>query len=100
MKKVFRLLTRILVIIGLLLVLAVLLIGIISTAINWQGVCDLAEGATEPCSWFQFALGEMFWSLFLFIPYFFLAALSLLGMSLYQFFRSLVQRSHKAKQGG
>ena len=100
MNRVFRILTRVLVIIGLLLLLAVLVIGVLSTVINWRGVCELAEGAVEPCSWFQFALAEMFWTLFLFIPYFFLAAIILFGMSLYQFIHSIVQRSHKAKQGG
>jgi hypothetical protein len=100
MNRVFRLLTRILVIIGLLLLLVVLLIGIISAAFNWQGVCEVTEGAPVPCTWLRFALGEMFWALFVFIPYFFLAALILLGMSLYQFIRSLVQRLRKAKQGG
>ncbi len=98
MKRIFRILTRLLVVIGLLLLLAVVLIGAISTATNWQGVCEGEEGTMEPCSRFQFALGEMFWGLFLFIPYFFLAALILLGMSLYQLIHSLVQRSRKAKR--
>ena len=97
MNRVFRLLIRILVIIGLLLLVVVVLIGIISTAMNWQGTCDVAEGGQVACSWFRFAFGEMFWGLFLFIPYFFLAALLLLGMSLFQFVRSLVQRFQKAK---
>lgn len=99
MNRVFRLLMRILVIIGLLLLAAVVLIGIISAAMNWQGTCDVAGGGQAACSWFRFALGEMFWGLFLFIPYFFLAALILLGMSLFQFIRSLVKRFRKANQG-
>ena len=38
MNRAFRLLIRILVVIGLLLLLAVVLIGVISAAINWEGV--------------------------------------------------------------
>ena len=92
MNRVFRILVRILFILGLVLFLAVVIIGIVSAAINWQGVCDVAQGSQVPCSWFRFALGEMFWGLFLFIPYFFLVATILLGMTLYQFATSMVRK--------
>ena len=92
MDRASRILKRIFLITGLLLLLAILVIGVVSAALNWQGVCDEATGGQVPCSRVQFALREMFWAAFLFIPYFFVAALVLLGMSLTQFIASLVRK--------
>jgi hypothetical protein len=67
------------------LLLVVVAIGAFSALFNWQGVCDQADGTQVPCSRLDFALGEMFWATFLFIPFFFIATLVYLGMSLAQF---------------
>ena len=92
MERAFRITKRIILIIGLLLLLAVLLIGIISALINWHGVCEPASGVQVPCSRVQFMLREMFWGVFLFIPYLLIATFAYLGMSLAQFIASLVQK--------
>ena len=91
-SSVFRKINRILLFLGLLLLVAVLLIGIISAAVNWQGICESGTAGPEPCSWIQFALREMFWGIFLFIPYFFIAALINLVIALSHFVASLVTK--------
>jgi len=92
MERAFRIIKRITLLIGLLLLLAVAVIGVVSALTNWQGVCDDVSGGQIACTRLQFALREMFWGAFLFIPYFFIATLAYLGMSLAQFIASLVQK--------
>jgi len=92
MKKTFQWINRILLGLGLLLVLVVVIGGLISAALNWQGTCEDASGVQMTCSWGRFALQEMFWGAFLLIPYFFLATLVYLVMTLVQFIASLRKR--------
>ena len=92
MERVFRLLKRITLIAGLLLLLAVPASGLISTARNYAGVCYGFTDGQAPCPWWQYAVNEMFWASFIFIPFLALATLLWLGMSAAQFIASLIQK--------
>lgn len=90
MERAFRVVKRIFLILTVLLLIVVAAIGLFSALFNWQGVCDQADGTQAPCSRLGFAINEMFWATFLFIPFFFIATLVYLGMSLAQFIAMLV----------
>jgi hypothetical protein len=92
MERLIRIIKRLFLILGALLLLVVLAVGIFSAFSNWQGVCEPTSGVQVPCSRVEFMLREMFWGIFLFIPYLFLATLVYLGMSLAQFITSLAQK--------
>jgi hypothetical protein len=92
MQRAFRIVKRVFLIITLLLVLAVPVVGMISAAANWRGVCFGFTDGESPCSWWEFARNEMFWATFIFIPFFFLAAIVYIGMSLAEFIASLIHR--------
>ena len=96
MNRAFRIIKLVFLAAGLLLLLAIPVTGLISTAVNWQGFCYGFSDAQAPCSWWEFARDEIFWSIFIFIPYFFIAALLWMGMSLAQFTRALVDKRRKA----
>ncbi len=97
MERGFRLLKRILRLLGLVLLLVIVGIAVVSALTNWQGLCTWNAGETFPCSRFQFALRELFWLAFLFIPYFFIAGILHLFMSLAQFIKMLCQRRRDRK---
>ena len=88
MDRAFRIIQRIFLISGILLLLTIPITGLVSTALHWEGVCDGSTGGQTACPWWRYALNEMFWATFIFIPFLFLAALTWLGMSLAQFVRS------------
>ena len=96
MNRAFRILKLIFLITGLLLLIAIPVSGLISTAVNWHGSCEKGAQEPGPCSWGEYALQEMFWSIFIFIPFLFLATLLLLGLSIIQFITSLVKK-HRQK---
>jgi hypothetical protein len=54
--------------VSLCLALAVPVLGIVSTTLNWQGICYGFTDGQAPCSWWEFAQNEMFWAAFLFAP--------------------------------
>jgi len=70
---------------ALLLCLAVPIIGLVSTTVNWEGICYGPTNNARECSWWQFAWDEMFWTLMFFIPFVFITALAWIGMALFQF---------------
>ena len=50
------------------LLLAIPLMGLGSASANWKGMCYGFTDSQAPCSWWEFAKNEMFWSAFLFVP--------------------------------
>jgi hypothetical protein len=92
MNLAFRIIKFIFLVIGLLLLLSIPVSGLVSTAVNWKGVCyGFTDGQWE-CPWWEYAGDEMFWAMFIFIPFLFIATLVFLGMSLAQFIVSLAQK--------
>ena len=85
MERAFRVVKRTFLIAGLLLLLAVPVSAAVSTAVHYQGTCSDTSGTGWACSRWEYAAAEMFWALFIFIPFLFLATLVYLGMSLAQF---------------
>lgn len=92
MSRVFRVIKLVFLGLGLLLLLTIPVTGLISAASHWEGVCEMEAGQEEPCSWWEYAVNEMFWMLFIFIPYFFAAALAWAGMAVVQFVHPMVQK--------
>jgi len=92
MSRAFRIIKLVFLVLGLLMLLAVPVTGLISAAAHWEGVCERQAGEPSPCSWWEFAVKEMFWVMFIFIPYFFAAGVAWTGMSLAQFIQSLVRK--------
>ncbi len=97
MSRAFRIIKLVFLVLGLLLLLAVPVTGLISAAVHWDGLCEGQAGEPSPCSWWEFAVKEMFWVMFIFIPYFFAAAVAWTGMSLAQFIQSLVRKYRTSK---
>jgi len=92
MTKFSRKINRFLLVLGAILLAFIIIQGFVSATLHWQGVCLVESGRQEPCSWIQFALREISWGIFLFIPYFFLAALLYLAMALTQLASSLAMK--------
>jgi phosphotransferase system glucose/maltose/N-acetylglucosamine-specific IIC component len=92
MSRAFRIIKLVFLVLGLLLLLAIPVTGLISAAVHYEGVCERQAGEPSPCSWWQYAVNEMFWVMFIFIPYFFAAAVAWTGMSLVQFIQTMVRK--------
>jgi hypothetical protein len=97
MSGTARKINKILLILGGILLLGILVMGFISTAVNWQGVCDIEGEGQVSCSWLQFALREIFWGIFIFIPFFLIAALINIGILLYQLIGSVATKIRMRK---
>jgi len=98
MRRTFRIIKLIFLVTGILLLIAIPIVGLVSTAKTYQGVClDSAKGE-HPCTWMQYAGNEMFWTTFIFIPFLFLASIAWLGMSAVQFIAEMRQK-RKEKTG-
>jgi hypothetical protein len=85
MNRAFRIIKLLFLGVALLLCLAIPVIGLASTAINWQGICYGFTDSQSPCPWWEFARNEMFWTSMVFIPFLFLAALAWILMAAAQF---------------
>lgn len=92
MQRAFCIVKRVFLVLTLLLLLAVPVVGLVSAAFNWEGVCYGFTDGESPCSWWEFARNEMFWAMFIFVPFLFLASLVYIGMSLAEFIAGLVRR--------
>lgn len=97
MNRTIRIIKLIFLGIALLLCLAVPVIGLVSTAQHWQGICSDLNGGQLPCTWWQYARAEMFWALMVFIPFMFVTSLVWVGMALVQFIASQIGK-RKLKQ--
>jgi uncharacterized membrane protein YjgN (DUF898 family) len=95
MQRAFRIVKRIFLVLTLLLLLAVPVVGLVSAAFNWEGVCYGFTDGESPCSWWEFARNEMFWATFIFVPFFFLDALVYIRMTLAEFIASLIRRRRR-----
>jgi hypothetical protein len=85
MQRTIRIIKLIFLAIALLLCLAIPVVGFISTVINWQGICYGFTGGQSPCSWWEFAQGEMFWASMIFIPFMFLLSVVWILIAIAQF---------------
>jgi len=95
MNRAFRIIKLVFLVIGLLLLLAIPVSGLISAAVNWKGVCYGFTDGQWQCSWWEYARSEMFWVMFIFIPFLALATVVFLGMSLAQFIASRIQKRRR-----
>ena len=95
MQRTFRIIKLIFLVTGILLLIAIPIVGLASTVNNYQGVCLEATNGERPCTWIQYAGNEMFWTTFIFIPFLFLASIAWLGMSAVQF---VVEMRQKRKE--
>ena len=83
---------------GILFCLAIPIVGLGSTAINYHGICYGFTDSQSPCTWMEFARNEMFWASFIFIPLLFLAAVVWILMAAVQFVVEMRQK-RKEKAG-
>jgi len=95
MQRTFRIVKLIFLVTGILLLIAIPIVGLVSTANTYHGVCLDSANGEKPCTWIKYAGNEMFWTSFIFIPYLFLASLVWLGMSAVQF---VVETRQKRKE--
>lgn len=66
--KTVRIINWIFLALSICFMLAIPLMGIGSASANWQGICYGFTDSQLPCSWWEFAKNEMFWSSFMFVP--------------------------------
>ncbi len=95
MNRTIRIIKLLFLGIALLLCLAVPVIGLVSTVQHWQGTCNDLNGGQLPCTWWDYARGEMFWALMVFIPFMFVTSLAWIGMALVQFIASQLEKRKK-----
>jgi len=77
---------------GILLLIAIPIVGLVSTANTYQGVCLDSIKGERPCTWMQYAWGEMFWTSFIFVPFLFLVSIVWLVMAAVQFGMAMRQK--------
>jgi hypothetical protein len=93
--RAFRIIKLVFLVAGVLLCLAIPVVGLVSTAIGWEGTCQGFNHDTRACPWWEYAGTEMFWASFMFIPLLFLAALVWLAMAAAQF---IIAKTQKQKE--
>ena len=92
MHRTFRIIKLIFLVTGILLLIAVPIVGLVSTANSYQGVCLDSTNGDHPCTWMQYAWNEMFWASFIFIPFLFLVSIVWLVMAAVQFIVAMRQK--------
>ena len=92
MTRIFRIIKLVFLGLSILLCLAIPVVGLISTATSWEGICYGFTDGQHNCPWWEFAGTEMFWASFLFIPLLFGAAVVWLLMAVAQFVIAKVQK--------
>ncbi len=92
MNRAFRIIKLIFLVLTILTLVAIPIVGLVSTAVNYHGICYGFTDSQSPCSWWEFASNEIFWSSFLLIPVLFMMSLAWLGMSAVQFVASLKKK--------
>jgi hypothetical protein len=91
-KRAFRIIKLIFLVISILLCLAIPVAGAVSTITSWEGVCYGFTDGQHDCPWWEFAGTEMFWASFLFIPLLFGAVVFWLLIAALQFIMAKVQK--------
>jgi apolipoprotein N-acyltransferase len=94
-NRTFRIIKLLFLVTGILLLVAIPIAGLVSTANTYQGVCLDSSTGEHPCTWMQYAGSEMFWASFIFIPYLFLLSIAWLGMSAVQFVVEIREKRKK-----
>lgn len=92
MNRTFRIIKLIFLALGILLFLAIPIIGLASTAITYDGTCHGFTDGQAQCSWMEYARNEMFWASFIFVPLLFLASIAWLIMATVQFIVEMKQK--------
>ncbi|MFN8411528.1 MAG: hypothetical protein U0Z26_03990 [Anaerolineales bacterium] len=69
-SKRLRIINSIFLVLSLCFLFAIPALGLASTLTNWHGICYGFTDTQTPCSQWEYAQNEMFWSSFLFIPLF------------------------------
>lgn len=95
MNRAFRIIKLIFLGIALLLCIAIPIVGLASTAASWNGTCYGFTDGEWPCSWWEFAGGEIFWASMIFIPFLFILSLAWIGMAAAQFILAQVEKRKK-----
>jgi hypothetical protein len=95
MGRTFRIIKLIFFVITVLLCLAIPALGLISTAVSWDGICYGFTDGQVPCSSWEYARNEMFWASFIIVPLLLLASGTWLGMTLFQFIKSTKDRTRQ-----
>lgn len=98
MNRTFRIIKLIFLAAGILFCLAIPIVGLGSTAINYEGICYDSTDSQSPCPWMEFARNEMFWASFIFIPVLFLAAVVWMLMAVVQFIVGMRKQKEKASE--
>ena len=97
MNKAFRIIKLAFLVSGILLCLAIPIVGLASTAINYDGTYHGFTDGQSQCTWMEYARNEMFWTSFIFVPLLFLASIAWLSMAAVQF---IVEMKQKRKDNG
>ena len=96
MKRVFRIIKLIFLVISILLCLTTPVAGLSSTVTGWEGICYGFTDGQHDCPWWEYVGREMFWVLFMFIPLLFGASVVWLAMAKLQFIMAKVQKREDA----
>jgi hypothetical protein len=92
LTRIFRIIKLIFLVLSLQLCLAIPIVGLVSTATSWQGICYGLTDSQHACPWWEYAGTEMFWASFLFIPLLFAASIIWLVMAAAQFIVAKLQK--------
>ena len=66
--KAIRIIHLIFLALALCFMLAIPVLGVGSTAANWDGICYGFTDGEWSCPWWEYAQNEMFWAAFIFFP--------------------------------
>lgn len=92
MNRTIRIIKLVFLALALLLCLAIPVIGLVSTATSWDGICYGFTDGQTPCSWWEYARTEMFWALMIFIPFIFITSLVWIAISAVQFVAAQLEK--------
>ena len=95
MNRAFRIIKLIFLILGILLCLAIPIVGLVSTATTFHGICYGFTDGQSQCAWWEYARNEMFWVSFLFAPFLFLASIVWIIMAAVQFIVGMKEKRKK-----
>lgn len=98
MNRTIRIIKLVFLALALLLCLAIPVIGLVSTAASWDGICYGFTDGQVPCSWWEYARNEMFWASMLFIPFLFIVSLVWIAISAVQFVAARLEKRKNSPQ--
>jgi hypothetical protein len=92
MSRIFRISRNIFLGIALLASLSIPVMGLVSTATGWHGICYGFTDGQWPCGWWEYARNEMFWASFIAVPVLLVGLVPWLGMT---FIQAIVSSKNK-----